>query len=71
MSFPSNSPPPSSPSLPWRFTSSIVMGVVGTLSRSFLYALNDIEVVGLDGFLKILDSRSDPEKRERGLITGT
>ncbi|ORY69906.1 uncharacterized protein BCR38DRAFT_454809 [Pseudomassariella vexata] len=57
------------PRLPWRATSSFVMGVTGMLSRGFLYGLNTVEVTGLQRFLDILDKRKDPEKRERGLIT--
>ena len=58
------------PSLPWRIGSSIVMGVAGALSRTFLLAGNKLEVEGLDGFLELLDKRKDVEGRERGLITG-
>ncbi|KAI1412927.1 acyltransferase [Hypoxylon sp. FL1857] len=57
------------PSLPWRMTSSIVMGLTAALSRGFLYGLNSVEVVGLERFLDILDKRKDVEKRQRGLIT--
>ncbi|KAI1453599.1 hypothetical protein F4805DRAFT_442798 [Annulohypoxylon moriforme] len=57
------------PSLPWRMTSSMVMGLTAALSRGFLYGLNSVEVVGLDRFLEVLDKRKDVEKRERGLIT--
>ncbi len=65
-----SSPPPAMPSLPWRFTSSVIMGLTGSLSRGFLYGLNRIEVVGLDRFLETLDKREDIDGRERGLITG-
>jgi hypothetical protein len=68
MSYPN---PPFTPSLPWRTTSSIVMGLTGALSRAFYYGLNHIEVIGLDDFLQTLDKRKDIEGRERGLITGT
>ena len=61
---------PLQPSLPWRMTSSLVMGLTAALSRGFLYTFNSVEVTGLDGFLQILDKRKDVEKRERGLITG-
>lgn len=61
---------PQSPSLPWRFTSSMIMGLTGALSRGFLYGLNKTETVGLDKFLQTLDKRKDVEGRERGLITG-
>jgi len=64
-------PPPNQPSLPWRATSSFVMGVTGFLSRSFLFGLNNTEVIGLDRFLEVLDGRKDVSARERGLLTGT
>ncbi|OTA60293.1 acyltransferase [Hypoxylon sp. EC38] len=57
------------PSLSWRMTSSIVMGLTATLCRGFLYGLNSVEVIGLERFLDILDKRQDVEKRQRGLIT--
>lgn len=69
MSSPSN-PPPAMPSLSWRFTSSLIMGLTGSISRGFLYGLNRMEVVGLDRFLETLDKRSNVDGRERGLITG-
>ena len=62
---------PSSPSLPWRFGSSAVMGIVGTLTRAFMNVPNTQTADGLDDFLDLLDKRADIEKRERGLITGT
>jgi len=65
----SSHPLPPSPSLPWRFSSSLIMGLTGSLSRGFLYGLNRIEVFGLDGFLETLDRRKDIEGREKGLIT--
>ncbi len=40
------------------------------MSKGFIYGLNGVEEVGLDGFLRILDRRKDVEKRQRGLITG-
>lgn len=46
------------------------MGATGILSKAFLYGLNRVEVNGLSRFLDILDSRKDPAKRERGLLTG-
>lgn len=58
------------PSLPWRMTSSLIMGLTAGLSRGFLYAFNTVEVTGLERFLDLLDKRKDVEKRERGLITG-
>jgi monolysocardiolipin acyltransferase len=63
--------PPTTPSLPWRFTSSLIMGLTGSLSRGFLYGLNYMEVIGLDRFIETLDKREDVDGRERGLITGT
>lgn len=45
------------------------MGCTGFLSRTFLDLLSITETHGLDRFLKILDSRNDESKRERGLIT--
>ena len=64
-------PAPLQPTLPWRITSSVVMGLTAALSRGYLYTLNTVEVTGLDQFLEILDQRKDVAKRERGLITGT
>lgn len=46
------------------------MGLTGSLSRSFLYGLNRMEVIGLDRFIETLDKRRDVEGRKRGLITG-
>lgn len=62
--------PPAQPSLPWRIGSAIVMGFVGLNSRLFMFRANDTEVHGLEGFLRTLDRRKDPARRERGLITG-
>lgn len=62
---------PRKPGALWRATSTFVMATTGMLCRSFLYGLNDVEVVGLDNFLKLLDARKDVEARQRGLITGT
>jgi monolysocardiolipin acyltransferase len=45
------------------------MGISSTISKVFLYGLNRTEVIGLQDFLKILDERADPAKRQRGLIT--
>lgn len=61
---------PYAPSLPWRLTSAATFGVVGFLSRTFLYAFNTTEVRGLERFMEILDDRKDESQRERGLITG-
>lgn len=63
------SDPPAKPSLPWRFGSSVIMGVAGAITRFFYYGLNNIEVVGLERFIATLDRRQNPEERERGLIT--
>ena len=62
---------PTSPSLPWRVGSSIVMGVAGAISRTFLFGLNRTHVHGLDDFLEVLNGRAEVERRGRGLITGT
>lgn len=62
---------PEKPSLPWRTASSMIMGVTGALSRTFLFACNTTETVGLNKFLRYLDSREDPADREKGLITGS
>ncbi|KAF3060030.1 Lysophosphatidylcholine acyltransferase [Daldinia childiae] len=64
-----NKLPLQQPSLPWRMTSSVIMGLTAALSRSFLYGLNSVEVTGLERFLEVLDMRKDVEKRQRGLIT--
>ena len=61
---------PAAPSLPWRIGSSAVMGVVGSLTRTFMYVLNSTETHGLESFLEVLDKRKDVDDRERGLITG-
>ncbi|TGO16938.1 hypothetical protein BTUL_0022g00390 [Botrytis tulipae] len=63
------SDPPTKPSLPWRFSSSLIMGVTGAISRFFYYGLNNVETIGLEGFKATLDRRKNPEERERGLIT--
>lgn len=61
---------PYQPSLPWRLTSAVNIGIVGFLSRSFLYALNRTQTRGLERFLEILDGRKDERTRTRGLVTG-
>lgn len=61
---------PYEPPLLTRAISNATVGTVGFLCRSFLYALSRTEVHGLDHFLALVDERSDPERRERGLITG-
>jgi len=66
----SQPPAPPNPSLSWRMASATIMGMTGVLSRGFLYGLNTVEVTGLSRFVQILDSRQDPGKRERGLLTG-
>lgn len=63
-------PSPSQPSLPWRATSSFVMGVTGFLSRSFLFGFSHTEIIGLDRFLEVVDERKDVGSRNRGLLTG-
>ncbi|KAK7713582.1 Lyso-phosphatidylcholine acyltransferase [Botryosphaeria dothidea] len=60
---------PAAPSLPWRCGSVVIMGVVGLLSRGFLVGLSNLEVNGMDNFLKLLDERKDVQGRQRGLIT--
>ena len=62
--------PLSQPSLPWRVGSTVIMGITGSLSRLFLFGANTTEVHGLEGFLELLDKRSDVRNRQRGLITG-
>ncbi|EKD17574.1 putative tafazzin [Drepanopeziza brunnea f. sp. 'multigermtubi' MB_m1] len=52
---------PSSPSLPWRLNSSLIMGLTASLSRGFYYGLNYMEVTGLDRFLETLDRRRDSQ----------
>jgi monolysocardiolipin acyltransferase len=49
----------------------VTMGTVGALCRSFLYGLSRTEVHGLEAFQRLVDERSDPRRRERGLITGS
>jgi monolysocardiolipin acyltransferase len=61
---------PYQPSLPWRLTSAINVGIVGFLCRSVLYTLNRTEVRGLERFLQILDGRKDEKARTKGLVTG-
>jgi len=61
---------PAQPSLAWRLASTATLGGTGHLCKSFLFALNRVQVHGLDGFLELLDERKDIQARERGLITG-
>lgn len=49
----------------------MTMGLTGGVSKLFLNAFNSVETVGLDNFLKLVESRNDPYERQRGLITGT
>ena len=49
---------------------SFTVGTVGFLCRSFLYGMSRTEVHGLAHFQALVDERSDPRNRERGLITG-
>jgi monolysocardiolipin acyltransferase len=46
------------------------MGLTGGLFKGFLNAFNEVEVIGLQRFLELLDSRKDIQNRQRGLITG-
>ncbi|KAK7737051.1 Lyso-phosphatidylcholine acyltransferase [Cytospora paraplurivora] len=52
-----------------RGSSAMVMGLTGVLSKGFLNGLNDLEVIGMDNFMELLESRADPFQREKGLIT--
>ncbi|KAA6411326.1 MAG: Glycerol-3-phosphate (1)-acyltransferase [Lasallia pustulata] len=45
------------------------MGLVGSISRIFMFGANRTEVHGLDQFLELLDERRDIDGRERGLLT--
>ena len=60
----------SQPTLPWRAGYVGTLGLVGSLTKAFMYGLNVFEVHGLDRFLALLESRKDVERRQRGLITG-
>ncbi|KAK8214563.1 hypothetical protein IWZ01DRAFT_500196 [Phyllosticta capitalensis] len=60
---------PAAPSLPWRCGSVATMGIVGLLCRGFLSGLSNLEVNGLDKFLRLLDERKNVDGRQRGLIT--
>jgi hypothetical protein len=64
------SPQVATPPLTWRIASTTTIAIVGILSKAFLNIANSTTVHGLDGFVKILDERIDPSKRDRGLITG-
>ncbi|GAB1320259.1 Lyso-phosphatidylcholine acyltransferase [Madurella fahalii] len=62
-------PAPQRPSLSWRVKSAIIMGMTGVISKCFLYGFNKVEVTGLSRFLELLESRRDPARRQRGLLT--
>ncbi|KAL1972759.1 hypothetical protein VTN31DRAFT_7173 [Thermomyces dupontii] len=57
------------PSTWWRAASSMTMWQVGALCRGFLLGFCKLEVNGLDRFLELLESRRDPSKCTRGLLT--
>ncbi|KAL1964445.1 hypothetical protein VTN77DRAFT_7003 [Rasamsonia byssochlamydoides] len=57
------------PSAWWRAGSSTTMFEVGALCRAFLFTVCTVEVNGLEAFTELLDSRRDPSKRTRGLVT--
>ncbi|KAK3900249.1 hypothetical protein C8A05DRAFT_36120 [Staphylotrichum tortipilum] len=73
MATPSTSPPASAPprssSLSLRLKSAMVMGMTGVLSKCFLYGFNKVEITGFARFIDLLDSRRDPARRQRGLLT--
>ena len=48
----------------------MVMGMTATASRIFLYGLNDVEVIGMQPFLDVLDRRQNVMERHKGLLTG-
>jgi hypothetical protein len=49
-------------------TSSVVMGVMGTLCRGFLYGFNKTQTTGLERFVQLLRKR-ESDGRQKGLIT--
>lgn len=57
------------PPFPSRAASTLALGTVGFLSRTFLYIFSNTEVKGLEKFLELVDSRQDVADRTRGLIT--
>ena len=57
---------PGGGSLCWRICNRGVIGSVGLLSKGFLKLQRNVQVEGMERFLKVLES-----KRDRGLITGT
>lgn len=65
----SHLPPLVRPRLPARMATAFVMAATGFISKSWLSIWNTTEVIGLDRFLEVLDSRRDISGRERGLIT--
>ncbi|KAF2400806.1 hypothetical protein EJ06DRAFT_529904 [Trichodelitschia bisporula] len=65
-------PPPPPLPLPgpmWNTASASLMALTGLASKTFLALGARTQVVGLERFVELLDSRRDVEKRERGLIT--
>ncbi|CAK7262997.1 Lyso-phosphatidylcholine acyltransferase [Sporothrix epigloea] len=60
---------PQKPGALWRAASTFFMASTGMICRSILYGFNNLEVVGLDNFLKLLDARKDVDARQRGLLT--
>ena len=59
------------PTLPWRAGYAGILGLVGGLTKVFMYGFNSFEVHGLDNLTDLLKSREDIDARQRGLITGT
>lgn len=62
--------PPYEPPWATRVLSNTTVGFIGFLCRSFLYGLSTTEVHGFEHFKDLVDERSDPQWRQRGLITG-
>jgi monolysocardiolipin acyltransferase len=60
---------PYGPPLSHQLPSTLTVGIVGFMCRTFLYAFSRTETDGLEPFLRILDQRKDASRRERGLIT--
>jgi len=46
------------------------MGLTGLLCKAFLYGCNRVDLVGWDDFARLLESRRDVNRRQRGLLTG-
>jgi monolysocardiolipin acyltransferase len=61
---------PYEPPAATRAIHNVIMGSVGFICRSFLYGASNTEVHGLEHFQALVDERSNPRTRERGLITG-